>query len=102
MGRKVSADFLRPLMYSMTEAELPNQAHGKTFDISAFAAMPKDLPRLAERNRQIDALRCAPNAKPPAFQTRFARYYSSGVEALVFLRKPEGSTLICHTAPEGS
>ena len=35
--------------------------------LSAFAAMPNDLPQWAERNRKIDALRCAPTAKPPAF-----------------------------------
>lgn len=29
-----------PLMCSMTEAKLPNQTPGKTFVISAFAAMP--------------------------------------------------------------
>ena len=39
----------------------------KTFVIFALAAMPKDLPLWAERNRKIDALRCAPTAKPPAF-----------------------------------
>ena len=54
-------------MYSMTEAKLPNQTPGKTFVISALAAMPKDLPLWAERNRKIDALRYAPTAKPPAF-----------------------------------
>ena len=56
-----------PLMYSMTEVKLPNQTPGKTFVISALAAMPKDLPLWAERNRKFDALRCAPTAKPPAF-----------------------------------
>ena len=56
-----------PLMYLMTEAKLPNQTPGKTFDISASAAMPKDLPLRVDRNRKIDALRCAPTAKPPAF-----------------------------------
>ena len=30
---------------------------GKTFVISVSAAMPKDLPLWAERNRKIDALR---------------------------------------------
>ena len=56
-----------PLIYSMTEAKLPNQTPGKTSVISASAAMPKDLPLWAEWNRKIDALRYAPNAKPPAF-----------------------------------
>lgn len=55
------------LMYSMTEAQLPNQTPGKTFALSAYAAMPKDLPQRAERKRKIDVLRCAPTAKPPAF-----------------------------------
>lgn len=56
-----------PLMYSTTEAKLPNQTPSKTLVISASAAMPKDLPLWAERNRKIDALRCAPTVKPPAF-----------------------------------
>ena len=56
-----------PLMYSMTEAKLPNQTPGKTSVLSASAAMPKDLPQWAERNRKIDALRYAPTAKPPVF-----------------------------------
>lgn len=51
----------------MTEAKLPKQPPGKTFVISAHAAMLNDLPLWAERNRKIDALRCAPTAKPPAF-----------------------------------
>ena len=46
-----------PLIYSTTEAKLPNQTPGKTFVLSASAAMPKDLPLWAERNRKIDALR---------------------------------------------
>ncbi len=54
-------------MYSMTEAQLPNQTPGKTFALSAYAAMPKDLPQRAERNRKIDVLRCAPTVKPPAY-----------------------------------
>lgn len=37
------------------------------FVLSALAAMPKDLPLWAERNRKIDTLRCAPTVKPPAF-----------------------------------
>ena len=56
-----------PLIYSMTEAKLSNQTPGKTFVISASAAMPKDLPLRAERNRKIDALLYAPTAKPPDF-----------------------------------
>lgn len=55
-----------PLMNSTTEAKLPNQTPDKTFGISASAAMPKDLPLWAERNRKIDALRFTPTAKPPA------------------------------------
>ena len=46
-----------PLISSKTEAKLPTQTPGKTFAISAFAAMPKNLPRWTERNRKIDVLR---------------------------------------------
>ena len=40
---------------------------GKTFVLSASAAMPKILPLWTERNRKIDVLRSTPTAKPPAF-----------------------------------
>ncbi len=72
----------------MTEAKLPNKTPGKTFDISASAAMPNDLPRWAERNRKIDALRLRSDRKTSGLSKLAPLDISSGVETSAFLRFP--------------
>ena len=48
--------------------------------------MPKDLHQRAERNRKIDALRCAPTAKPPTFPNSLRSVIKRRCETSVFLR----------------
>ena len=94
-----------PLMYSMTEAKLPNQTPGKTSDISASAAMPKDLPLWAERNLKIDALRLRSDRQTSGLSKLASLCNTVVVSRLqpfsVSLRKPEDSTLSSPTAPKG-
>lgn len=68
-----------PLMNSTTEAKLPNQTPDKTFGISASAAMPKDLPLWAERNRKIDALRLRYERQPSGL-AKLARMFHSDAD----------------------
>ena len=68
-----------PLIYSTTEANLPNQTPAKTFVISASAAMPKDLPLWAERNRKIDALRLRYERQPSGL-AKLARMFHSDAD----------------------
>ena len=94
-----------PLMYSMTEAKLPNQTPGKTSVLSASAAMPKDLSQWAERNRKIDALRLRSDRQTSGILKLASLDNTVAVSRLqsfsVSLRKPEDSTLSSPTAPQG-
>ena len=89
----------------MTEAKLPTQPPGKTSGISASAAMPKDLPLWAERNRKIDALRSRSDRQTSGRSKLASLGNTVAVSRLqsfsVSLRKPEDSTIICPTAPQG-
>ena len=89
----------------MTEAKLPNQTPGKTFVLSALAAMPKDLPLWAERNRKIDALRLRSDRQTSGLSKLAPLDNTVAVSRLqpfsVSLRKPEDSTLSSPTAPKG-
>lgn len=94
-----------PLMYSTTKAKLPNQTPSKTLVISASAAMPKDLQLWAERNRKIDALRSRSDRQTSGRSKLASLGNTVAVSRLqsfsVSLRKPEDSTIICPTAPQG-
>ena len=78
---------------------------GKTFALSASAAMPKDLPLWAERNRKIDALRLRSDRQSSGLFKLASLGNTVAVLRLqsfsASLRKPEGSTFICPTAPQG-
>ena len=78
---------------------------GKTFALSASAAMPKDLPLRTERNRKIDALRLRSDRQASGL-FKLAPLGNTVVESRlqsfsVLLRKPEDSTLSSPTAPKG-
>ena len=82
------------------------QTPGKTFVISASAAMPKDLPLWAERNQKIDALRLRSD-RQTSEHSKLASLdnKSSGVETSVFLRfSPKAGRLdpIIPHSPEGA
>ena len=78
---------------------------GKTFAISASAAMPKDSPLWAERNRKIDALHLRSDRQTSSLSKLAPLDYTVAVSRLqsfsVALRKPEDSTLSSPTAPQG-
>lgn len=94
-----------PLIYPMSEVKLPNQTPGKTFSTSASAAMQKDLPLWAERNRKIDTLRSRYDCQTSGLFKLATLGNTVAVSRLqsfsVSLRKPEDSTLISPTAPQG-
>lgn len=75
-----------PLMYSTTEAKLPNQTPGKTSPSPHPLRCRKTCHYGAERNRKIDALCCAPIAKPPTFPNSLRSIKQWGVETSAFLR----------------
>lgn len=81
----------------MTEAQLPNQMPSKTFALSAYAAMSKDLPQRAERNRKIDALRLRSDRHTSGLSRLAPLNNTVAVSRLpsfsVSLRKLEDSTL---------
>lgn len=95
-----------PLMYSTTEAKLPNQTPSKTLVISASAAMPKDLPLWAERNRKIDALRLRYDRQTSCLFRLAQLGNTVAVSRLqpfsVSLRKPEDSALLSPVAGGGN
>ena len=82
-----------------------NLTPGKTFGIAASAAMPKDFPLWAERNRKIDALRLRSDRQPTGLSKLASLDNTGEVSRLqpfsASLQKPEDSTLSSPTAPKG-